>query len=66
MKWNNVPNLPFLFQISNAIYFAKSAWVVGDKVHARESHLLAKSLLGQMNEEYPSPVRLVQFANAIR
>ncbi len=62
-QWLNKPNLPFLFQISNAIYFAKAALRMGDKAASVDSYLFAKSLLGQMNKEYPSPIRMVQFAN---
>ncbi|MCO4798862.1 MAG: tetratricopeptide repeat protein [Colwelliaceae bacterium] len=62
-KWINMPDLPLPFQVTNAIYFAKSAWHIGEKEEARENYLLAKSLLSKMNEVYPSPLRLVQFAN---
>ena len=62
-KWLNKPELPIPFQVTNAIYFAKSAWYIGEKKAAKNSYLLAKSLLAQMNEAYPSPLRLVQFAN---
>ncbi|GLX78311.1 hypothetical protein tinsulaeT_16510 [Thalassotalea insulae] len=61
--WLNQPELPFLFQISNAIYFAKAALRMGDQQGSITSYRFAKSLLGQMNNEYPSPLRLVQFAN---
>jgi tetratricopeptide (TPR) repeat protein len=62
-KWLDKPNLPLPFQVTNAIYFAKMAWYIGEKEAAKESYFVAKSLLAQMNEEYPSPLRLVQFAN---
>lgn len=62
-QWLNKPKLPIPFQVTNAIYFAKSAWYIGEKEAAKKSYLLAKSLLAQMNEAYPSPLRLVQFAN---
>ncbi|WP_206486164.1 tetratricopeptide repeat protein [Thalassotalea sp. G2M2-11] len=62
-QWLNQPELPFLFQISNAIYFAKTAIRLELIEEGMESYQFAKSLLGQMNKEYPSPIRLVQFAN---
>lgn len=62
-KWLNNDKLPILFQITNAIYFAKTALDKGEKEASVENYLLAKSLLGQINEQYPSPIRLVQFAN---
>lgn len=62
-KWLNQPELPLPFQVTNAIYFAKTAWYRGEKEAAKKSYFLAKSLLAQMNEVYPSPLRLVQFAN---
>lgn len=62
-KWIDMPDLPLPFQVTNAIYYAKSAWHIGEKDEARKSYLLAKDLLSKMNEVYPSPLRLVQFAN---
>lgn len=62
-KWLNKSELPLPFQVTNAIYFAKSAWHIGEKEAAKQSYLTAKALLAQMNEVYPSPLRLVQFAN---
>ncbi|MDT0604412.1 tetratricopeptide repeat protein [Thalassotalea castellviae] len=62
-KWLNKPNLPLPFQVTNAIFFAKTAWHRNEKEAAKKSYFLAKSLLAQMNEVYPSPLRLVQFAN---
>ncbi|MEW6990523.1 tetratricopeptide repeat protein [Colwelliaceae bacterium 6441] len=61
--WVNEPNLPIHFTVTNAIYFAKSAWHIGEKSAAKHSYHIAKNLLGKVNEEYPSPIRLVQFAN---
>ncbi|GLX78312.1 hypothetical protein tinsulaeT_16520 [Thalassotalea insulae] len=64
-KWINRTDLPFLFQITNAIYFAKTALAFDDIEASKQSKLFAKSLLGQMNKEYPSPIRIVQFANLL-
>ena len=61
--WLNKPDLPLPFRITNAIYFAKSSFNKGDGSEARKSYQLAKSLLAEMNDAYPSPLRLVQFAN---
>lgn len=62
-QWINNDELPLPFQITNAIYYAKSAWHVGDPEEVQASYLKAKSLLNQVNDEFPSPLRLVQFAN---
>lgn len=62
-QWLNQPNLPIPFQITNAIYFAKSSYDINDSAEARKSYLFAKATLKEMNNEYPSPLRLIQFAN---
>ncbi|WP_206486163.1 tetratricopeptide repeat protein [Thalassotalea sp. G2M2-11] len=62
-QWINNEQLPVLFQITNAIYFAKTAIAMGDKQASKAQYLKAKQLLEQLNEQYPSPIRLVQFAN---
>ncbi len=62
-QWIDNSDLPLPFQVTNAIYFAKTAWWKGNKSESRSSYLFAKSLLAQMNDQYPSPMRLVQFAN---
>ncbi len=62
-KWIDKPELPILFQITNAIYFAKAALDANDKVRSQQQYQFAQSLLLQMNQQYPSPIRLVQFAN---
>jgi len=62
-KWLHKPNLPVTFEITNAIYFAKSSHHIDDKDEAKKSYLVAKSLLEEANNAFPSPLRLVQFAN---
>lgn len=62
-QWLNHPNLPLTFQVTNAIYFAKSSWELNKVDKANEAYLFALSLLKQVNSEFPSPLRLVQFAN---
>jgi len=63
--WLYNDNLPLPFQITTSIYFAKSALHLGEHQESDESYLHAKALLGKMNDEYPSPIRIVQFANLL-
>lgn len=62
-KWFNKDNIPLTFQITNAIYYAKTSWELGKEGEGQEAYLYAKSILEQVNREFPSPLRLVQFAN---
>ena len=62
-KWIDHLSVPLTFQLTNAIFLAKAAWDIGKKEEAKETYYLAKSLLSQINNEYSTPLRLVQFAN---
>ena len=61
--WISKDDLPLAFKTTVNIYYAKAAWFVGDRESSKQAYLVAKESLSLMNQAYPSPMRLVIFAN---
>ena len=61
--WISKDDLPLAFKTTVNIYYAKAAWFVGDRESSKLAYLVAKESLALMNQAYPSPMRLVIFAN---
>lgn len=62
-KWLSHDNLPISFKITVYIYHAKSLRSFGESKKTKIYAEKAIALLKQMNEIFPSPMRLVELAN---
>lgn len=62
-QWLERPNLPVAFTITVYIYFAKSAMVLEDESISQKYADKAIALLKDMQQAFPSPIRLIELAN---
>ncbi|WP_448564043.1 tetratricopeptide repeat protein [Thalassotalea ganghwensis] len=62
-RWLDKKDLPLAFKTTVNIYYAKAAWFVGNRESSKQAYQVAKDSLAMMNQAYPSPMRLVIFAN---
>ena len=61
--WLNEPNLPIAFAITVYIYYAKTAFVYESAEVSQVYANRAMQLLKEMQEVFPSPLRLIELGN---
>lgn len=62
-NWLNQESIPLAFKVTVYIFYAKTTYFAGDKSESVKYYQLAKAHLSNINNAFPSPVRLVEFAN---
>ena len=62
-RWIHEDDLPFAFQVTLYIYYAKSCIYYGDREEGIKYIYKAKEKLAVMNGVYPAPIKLIEIAN---